>query len=130
MVKNLPAMQETWVQSLGWKDPLEKGMATHSTILAWRIPWTEEPGGQQSMGLQSQMHLTLSHFIYINIINKTLIFPIAFYLQPWYIQMLIYLSAPPNTSFSSTHNKCFELLISMLYSVLNCLPLLTNLLTF
>ena len=44
-IKNLPAMQETWVQSLGWKDPLEKGMATHSSILAWRIPWTEEPGG-------------------------------------------------------------------------------------
>ena len=50
MVKNLPATQETWVQSLGWEDPLEKGMATHSSILAWRIPWTEEPGGLQSMG--------------------------------------------------------------------------------
>ena len=45
MVKNLPATQETWVQSLGWEDPLEKGMATHSNILAWRTPWTEEPGG-------------------------------------------------------------------------------------
>ena len=45
MVKNLPAMQETWVRSLGWKDPLEKHMATHSGILAWRIPWTEELGG-------------------------------------------------------------------------------------
>ena len=45
MVKNLPAMQETWVQSLGWKDPLEKRMAIDSSILAWRIPWTEEPGG-------------------------------------------------------------------------------------
>ena len=44
MVKNLPEMQETQVQSLGWEDPLEKGMATHSSILAWRIPWTEEPG--------------------------------------------------------------------------------------
>ena len=44
MVKNPPAMQETRVQSLGWEDPLEKGMATHSSILAWRIPWTEEPG--------------------------------------------------------------------------------------
>jgi len=44
-VKNLPAMQETWVQSLGQEDPLEKGMAMHSSILAWRIPWTEEPGG-------------------------------------------------------------------------------------
>ena len=45
MVKNPPAMQETWVWSLGREDPLEKGMATHSSILAWRIPWTEEPGG-------------------------------------------------------------------------------------
>ena len=44
LVKNLPAMQETWVRPLGWEDPLEKGMATHSSILAWRIPWTEEPG--------------------------------------------------------------------------------------
>ena len=52
MVKNLPAMQETWVQSPGREDPLEKEMATHSSILAWRIPWTEEPGGLQSMGSQ------------------------------------------------------------------------------
>ena len=52
-VKNLPAMQETWVQFLGCKDPLEKGMASHSSILAWRIPWTEEPDRLQSMGSQS-----------------------------------------------------------------------------
>ena len=50
MVKNLPAIWETWVQSLGWDDPREKGMTTHSGILAWRIPRTEEPGRQQSMG--------------------------------------------------------------------------------
>ena len=56
MVKNLPAMQETWVQSLSREDPLEEGMATHSRILAWRIPWTEEPGGLQSMGLQRVRH--------------------------------------------------------------------------
>ena len=56
MVKNLPVMQETWVQCLGQKDPLEKGIATHSSILAWRIPWTEEPGGPQSMGLQRVGH--------------------------------------------------------------------------
>ena len=49
MVKNLPEMQETWVRSLGWEDPLEEGMATHSSILAWRIPWTEKPGGLQSI---------------------------------------------------------------------------------
>ena len=52
-VKNLPAVQETRVPSLGWEDPLEKEMAIHSSILAWRIPWTEEPGGLQSMELQS-----------------------------------------------------------------------------
>ena len=52
MVKKLPAVQETWVRSLGWEDPLEKEMATHSRILAWEIPWTEEPVGLQSMGSQ------------------------------------------------------------------------------
>ena len=52
MVKNLPAVWETQVQSLGWEDPLEKGMATHSSILVWRIPWTEEPDRLQSMGSQ------------------------------------------------------------------------------
>ena len=51
-VNNLPAMQETWVQSLGREDPLEKEMATHASILAWRIPWTEDAGGLQSMGSQ------------------------------------------------------------------------------
>ena len=55
-VKNLPAVQETWVQSLGWEDPLEKEMATHSSILAWKISWTEEPGGLQSMGSQRVGH--------------------------------------------------------------------------
>ena len=50
MVKNPPAMQEMWVQSLGWEDPLEKGMAIHCSILVWRIPWMEEPGGLQSTG--------------------------------------------------------------------------------
>ena len=49
MVKNLPAVQKTWVRSLGWEDALEKGTATHSSILTWRIPWTEEPGGLQTM---------------------------------------------------------------------------------
>ena len=63
VVKNPPAMmdpaihlQETWVRSLGWIDPLEKKMATHSSILAWEIPWTEEPGCLQSMGLQRVRH--------------------------------------------------------------------------
>ena len=55
-VKNLPAMQETWIQFLGWEDSLEKEMATHSSILAWRIPWTEEPGRLQSIGSQRVGH--------------------------------------------------------------------------
>ena len=56
MIKNLPAMQETWVRSLGWEDPLEKGMATHSSVLAWRIPWTEESGRIRSTGSQRFRH--------------------------------------------------------------------------
>ena len=59
-VKNLPAMRETQVQSLGQEDPLEKGMASHSSILAWEIPWIEEPGGRQSTVSQSQARLTLN----------------------------------------------------------------------
>ena len=60
-VKNLPAIWETWLWSLGWGDPLEKGTATHSSVLAWRIPWMEEPGGLQSMGSQDMTeHLILS----------------------------------------------------------------------
>ena len=56
LVKNLLAMGETWVQSLGWEDPLEKEMATHSSTLAWKIPWMEEPGRLQSMGSQRIGH--------------------------------------------------------------------------
>ena len=56
MVKNLPAMQETCIQSLGWEDPLEEGMASHSSSLVWRIPWTEEPGGLQSTESQRVGH--------------------------------------------------------------------------
>ena len=56
MVKNLPAMWETWVRSMNQEDPLEKGMATHSTVLVWKIPWTKEPDGLQSMGSQRVRH--------------------------------------------------------------------------
>ena len=71
MVKILPAMQETYVLSLGWEDPLEKGMITHSSILAWEIPWTEEPGGLQFMGSQRVGHDWMTNtfnliFIYRN----------------------------------------------------------------
>ena len=61
-VKNLPAMWETWVWSLGWEDLLEKGMATHSSITTWRIPWTEEPGRLQCMGLQRVRQLSNLQF--------------------------------------------------------------------
>ena len=57
-VENLPATQKTWVQSLNREDPLQKGKSTHSSILVWEIPWTEEPGRPQSMGLQSQTQLS------------------------------------------------------------------------
>ena len=68
MVKCLPAMRETWIRSLGWEDPLEKEMAAHSSILAWKIPWMEEPGRLQSMGSQRVGHdlmtsLSLSFYI-------------------------------------------------------------------
>ena len=56
MIKNLPAMQEMWVRSVGWEDPLEMDMATHSSILAWEVLWTEEPGGLRSMGSQRVGH--------------------------------------------------------------------------
>ena len=58
LVKNLPTVQETWVQFLDQEDPLEKEMAIHSSILAWRIPWTEEPGGLQSLGSKSRTRLS------------------------------------------------------------------------
>ena len=61
-VKNPPAIRETWVRFLSWEDPLEKGTATHSSILAWRIPWTEEPGELQSMGSQRVRHDWATHF--------------------------------------------------------------------
>ena len=74
-VKNLPAMQETWVQSLGQEDPLEKGMATHSSVLAWRIPWTEEPTAGYSpwdcKKLDTIEQLTLSLFFYFLWVTKS-----------------------------------------------------------
>ena len=60
MVKNVPAMQETWFRSLGQENPLEKGMATHSSILTWRLPWTEEPWGRKESDTTEQLTLSLS----------------------------------------------------------------------
>ena len=74
MVKNLPIMQETWVQFLGWEDPLEKGMATHSSILVWIIPWTEKPGRLQSMGV-TKSWTQLSDLITRTMINYIRGFP-------------------------------------------------------
>ena len=75
MVKNLPVMQETWVQSLGQEDPTEKGMETHSSILSWRIPWIEEPSRLQSMGLHRAGHdlclfSLFLHFFYYTFKSK------------------------------------------------------------
>ena len=63
-LKPLPGMRETWVQSLGWEDPLEKEMITHSSTLVWKIPWTEEPGRLQSMGLVAKSQKRLSDFTF------------------------------------------------------------------
>ena len=71
MVKSLPAMQETWVRSLDREYTLEKEMATHSSILAWRTPWTKEPGGLQSMGLQRVGHDSVTSFSLFKYIRKT-----------------------------------------------------------
>ena len=70
--KNAPAVQETWVRSLGWEDALEEGMVTHSSILAWKIPWTEEPGGLSSMGLQElDMTEVTEHAHILRLTGKT-----------------------------------------------------------
>ena len=69
-IKNLPAMWKTQVQSLGWEDPLEKGMAPHPSIIAWRIPWTEEPGGLQSMGLKRVGHSWATDTFTLKITSK------------------------------------------------------------
>ena len=86
-LKHLSLMLETWVQSLGQEDPLEKEMATHSSILAWRIPWTEEPGGLQSTGSQSQTRLS-------NLTFSDLSYSVPVTLLTLYQNFLFYLSHP------------------------------------
>ena len=73
-VKNVPPTQETQNHFLGWEDPLKKGMATHSSILAWRIPWTEEPGGLQSMGLQRVGNDLVTNTHTVTIVNNTVLY--------------------------------------------------------
>ena len=104
MVKNLPAIQETWVPSLGWEDPLEKGMATHSSILAWRIPWTEEPGGLQSMGSQRVRHdwvTSTTNFTFQQYQNLCS-------LTPWCIYFCSRCWEPPPGQLPTTYGSVFQ----------------------
>ena len=108
-LKGLPAMQETWVWSLGWEDTLEKEMATHSSILAWRIPWMEEPGGLQSTGLQRVRRdfiftfLSLSyHFTRLHI--YALIYDICFSLS----DLLHSFSSSAKSGFQTLSIFCFQ----------------------
>ena len=89
IVKNPPAMKETWVQSQGREDPLEKGMATHSSILTSRIPWTEEPEGLQSMGLQRVRHGWMTNTFNITVYKMQLLYKyIQLSLMLWFFWML------------------------------------------
>ena len=93
-VKNLLAMLETWVQSLGQEDPLEEEIATHSSILAWRIPWTEEPGGLRSRGSQRVVHDkgTITHFL----TSQTLL-PLEVAMEPCFGQRKVHLGTSKDT---------------------------------
>ena len=82
IAKNLSAVQEIWVQSLAWEDPLEKGMATHFSILAWKIPWAEEPGRLQSMGLQRIRHNWVTNTFFQEIVVQSLCC-VWFFAIPW-----------------------------------------------
>ena len=95
VVKSLPWMQETWVWSMGWEDPLEKRMATHSSILSWRIPWTEEPGGLQSMELQKVRHDWVTNIHkHISRIQRNPVW------QAWWGVGITYLSELPFCTFN------------------------------
>ena len=98
LVKNLPAMQETWVQFLGREDPLEKGMATHFSILAWRIPWTEDPSGLQSMRSQRVGHDWVTFTLFIYLIIRKLSQVLLFFLTS--IFYYFHISMKPNLDYS------------------------------
>ena len=108
MVKNPPAMQETQVWSLGQEDPLEKGMATHSSILIWRIPWTEEPGRQQSMGSQSQTWLSTGHWVEFSVLYSRFLLVICFIHTSVYmsIQISKFIPPPPLSTFLHHFKLC------------------------
>ena len=127
VVKNLPAMQETQVWSLGWEDPLEKGMATHSSILAWRILWIEEPGGLQSMGSQRVRHdwVTNAHtkykYSHFEGCGTLLVFKKIF------LKINLFLTVLGLCCFAWTFSSCGEEGCSLLWCEgisLWCLPLL------
>ena len=94
-VKNLPAVLpavwETWVQSLGWEDPLEEGMVTHSSILAWKIPWRQKPGGLQSVGLQRVGHNWATKHSTHFILFSSLLFPLPSFLPSFRSHLITYL---------------------------------------
>ena len=100
-LKCLPAVHETWVQSLGQEDPLEKEMATHSSILAWRIPWTEEPGGLQSTGSQSRTQLSDFTFTFRTWKQPRCSSTGEWIKKLWYIYMSEYYSAIKRNAFES-----------------------------
>ena len=112
MIKNLPAAQEFWVRSLGWEDPLEKGMATHSSILSWRIPRPEEPGGLQSMGSETVRHdwvtNTYIHTRYIKSCIKCILFSIVEAYQAessFQTNLLRFAASIPNTWTSNLYTN-------------------------
>ena len=101
VVKHLPAMQETWVHSQGRGDPLEEGMATHCRILAWRIPWTEEPGGLQSMGCQSRAWLKWLSTQALREMGKRWLDILQHFLSPFHsMELLLSVGCPARGSIS------------------------------
>ena len=99
IVKNPPSMQDTWVRSLGWEDALQEGMANHSRILAWRIPWTAEPGELQSMGSQSQTQTQLSDWAHLSTSSQQLTQSIKLFHLPFFLSIC---KASCDTSFSES----------------------------
>ena len=118
MLKHLPAVQETWVWSLGWEDPLEKEMATHSSILAWKIPWMEKPGRLQSMELQRVGHdfaASLSFFYGLHRVNLTDI-PLRYYIM-WNLQTC--LTSSPRDIYRNAKGNDYVLNLKVLIQAIN-----------
>ena len=105
-VKHLPTMQKTQVRSLGWEDPLEKGMATHSSILAWKFPWMEEPGGLQSMGSKRVRHFTNTALI--ELVGKLFLYLYFWNIFPLWRIGIIYLNIWWNSPVKSSGLELFS----------------------